>query len=34
MATPLILLVFIAMFCAALVGVSEGILKRIHKHTH
>ena len=34
MASPLILLVFVAMFCAALVGISEGILKRIHNHTH
>ena len=34
MHSPLILLVFVAMFCAALVGISEGIIKRIHKHTH
>ena len=34
MALPLILLVFIAMTCAALVAISEGIIKRIHKHTH
>jgi len=29
MHSPLILLVFVAMTCAALVGISEGILKRI-----
>ena len=33
MSLPLILLVFIAMTCAALVAISEGIIKRIHKHT-
>lgn len=34
MSLPLILLVFVAMTCAALVAISEGIIKRIHKHTH
>ena len=33
MAFPLILLVFIAMICAALVAISEGIITRITKHT-
>lgn len=33
MALPLILLVFVAMICAALVAISEGIINRITKHT-
>jgi hypothetical protein len=33
MHSPLILLVFVAMFCAALVGISEGIINRITKNT-
>lgn len=33
MSLPLILLVFIAMICAALVAISEGIITRITKHT-
>lgn len=33
MSLPLILLVFIAMICAALVAISEWVINRIAKHT-